>query len=164
MKKHIQSFLSEKDNHFVQFIKYGICGGIATGVDMVGFFLLAWFLFPALTQDDLLVRLLNLSPEPITEALRSRNFVIDSVICFIFSNFTAYILNLLFVFKSGRHQRHVEIALFYAVSIVSLLVATFAGWVLIRVFGLSTTWSYVAKMVAALMINYAGRKIFIFHR
>jgi putative flippase GtrA len=164
MRKHIHSFLTNKDHPGLQFIKYGLCGGIATGVDIVLFFLFAWFLFPALTQDDLFVKLLNLSPEPITEALRSRNFVIDSILCFVFSNLTAYILNLLFVFKGGRHQRHVEMALFYAVSIVSLIVATLAGWVLIRVFGLSTTWSYVAKMVAALMINYAGRKIFIFHK
>jgi putative flippase GtrA len=164
MKKHITAFLAEKDNHFVQFIKYGICGGIATGVDIVCFFLLAWLAFPALTQADIFVQLFNLSPEPITEALRSRNFVIDSLICFVFSNFSAYILNVLFVFKSGKHKRHHELMLFYAVSVVSLILATSAGWVLISVFGLSTTWSYVAKMVAALMINYAGRKIFIFHK
>jgi putative flippase GtrA len=120
--------------------------------------------FPALTEKDLLVKILDLSPEPITEAVRSRNFVIDSVICFLFSNLTAYVLNLFFVFEGGRHRRHVEIGLFYAVSIVSLVLATFAGWLLISGFGLSTTWSYVAKMAAALLINYTGRKYFIFHR
>lgn len=163
MKKHITAFLSEKDNPFVQFLKYGICGGIATGVDMAAFFLLAWFAFPALAQDDILVKLFNLSPEPITEAVRGRNFVIDSGLCFLISNFTAYILNVLFVFKAGKHKRHHEMLLFYAVSTVSLVLATFAGWLLISVFGLGTTWSYVAKMVAALMINYAGRKFFVFH-
>lgn len=164
MKKHIRFFLTDKEHPVLQFIKYSICGGLATVVDMIVFFLVAWRLFPALTGDDLLVRLLDIQPEPITEALRSRNFVIANVICFFFSNFTAYLLNLLFVFKGGRHQRHVEIALFYAVSVVSLILATFAGWVLIRFFGLSTTWSYVAKMLAALLINYTGRKMFIFHR
>jgi putative flippase GtrA len=163
MKKHIHFFLTNKEHPVLQFIKYGMCGGLATVVDMVVFFLFAWFVFPALTHEDLLVQLLNLSPEPITEAVRSRNFVIDSLICFIFSNLTAYILNLLFVFKGGKHKRHVEVALFYAVSIVSLILATFVGWLLISVFGLSTTWSYVAKMIAALLINYAGRKFFIFH-
>lgn len=163
MKDLISSFLTEKDKPLVQFLKYGICGGIATGVDMLAFFLLAWFAFPALAQDDILVKLFNLSPEPITEAIRGRNFVIDSVLCFMVSNMTAYILNVLFVFKSGKHKRHHELMLFYAVSTVSLVLATFAGWLLISVFGLDTTWSYVAKMVAALMINYAGRKFFIFH-
>lgn len=163
MKKHITAFLAEKDNPLVQFLKYGICGGIATGVDMMAFFLLAWFAFPALAQDDVLVKLFNLSPEPITEAIRGRNFIIDSVLCFMVSNMTAYILNVLFVFKSGKHKRHHEMLLFYAVSTVSLILATFAGWLLISVFGLGTTWSYIAKMGAALMINYAGRKFFIFH-
>jgi len=163
MKKLITDFLAEKDNNLVQFLKYGICGGIATGVDMVAFFLLAWFAFPALAQDDILVKLLNLSPEPITEALRGRNFIIDSILCFMVSNMTAYILNILFVFKSGKHKRHHELLLFYAVSVISLILATAAGWVLISVFGLGTTWSYVAKMVAAVLINYAGRKFFIFN-
>ncbi len=163
MKKNIQFFLTDKDHPVLQFIKYGMCGGIATGVDIVAFFLLAWFAFPALTADDLLIKLLDLSPEPITEAVRSRNFVINNVLCFLISNFSAYILNVLFVFKSGKHKRHHELMLFYAVSTVSLVLATFAGWVLISVFGFSTTWSYIAKMVAALLINYAGRKFFIFH-
>ena len=79
----------EKDNRLVQFLKYGICGGIATGVDMLVFFILAWFAFPALAQDDILVKLFNLSPEPISEAIRGRNFVIDSILCFLVSNMTA---------------------------------------------------------------------------
>ena len=163
MKKHINAFLNEKDNPIVQFLKYGICGGIATGVDIVCFFLLAWFAFPALGQDDIFVKLLNLSPEPISEALRGRNFVIDSILCFLVSNMSAYILNVLFVFKSGKHKRHHELMLFYAVSVVSLILATLAGWILISLFGLSTSWSYIAKMVAAVLINYAGRKFLIFH-
>ena len=163
MKKHITAFLFEKDNHLVQFLKYGICGGIATVVDVVTFFLLAWFAFPALAQDDIFVRLFDLSPEPITEALRARNFIINSILCFLVSNLSAYILNILFVFKTGKHKRHHELLLFYAVSIVSLILATAAGWMLISVFGLGTTWSYVAKMVAAVLINYAGRKFFIFN-
>ena len=163
MKTDIQAFLANKDNPFAQFVKYVVCGGLATGVDIVAFFLLALFAFPALSQDDILVKLLSLSPEPISEAVRGRNFVIDSILCFFISNLTAYILNVLFVFKSGKHKRHKEMLLFYGVSTLSLIVATFAGWVLINWFGLGTTWSYIAKMVAAIMINYAGRKFFVFH-
>lgn len=162
MKKHLQQFLAEKDNRLVQFIKYGFCGGIATGVDMIAFFLLAWLVFPALSQDDLFVRLLHLSPEPMTEALRARNFVFNNILAFLFSNLTAYILNVLFVFKSGKHKRHHELILFYALSTFSLIVATFAGWILIRIVGLGTTYSYLAKIIAALLINYAGRKFLIF--
>jgi hypothetical protein len=53
--------------------------------------------------------------------------------------------------------------LFYAVSLVSFFVGTFIGAWLIKGFGLDTTYSYIAAMVSALLINYAGRKFFIFH-
>ena len=162
MKNKIHFFLTDKENPFIQFIKYGLCGGIATGIDMLVFFLLAWFVFPALATDDIFVKLFHLSPEPITEAVRARNFVVDSFLCFLVANMIAYVLNVLFVFKSGKHKRHHELMLFYAVSVTSLILATFSGWLLISVFGLGTTWSYVAKVIAALMINYAGRKFFIF--
>ena len=166
MKKYIQAFLSEKDNHLVQFIKYGMCGGAATVVDMTVFFLFAWLVFPALTESDPFTKLLgvlNLDVRTVSESLRLRNYWIDKVICFMFSNFTAYILNVLFVFKAGKHKRHHELMLFYAVSLVSFLFGTFIGAWLIQGFGLDTTYSYIAAMISALLINYAGRKFFIFH-
>jgi len=166
MKKHITAFLSEKDNPLVQFLKYGICGGLATGIDMVVFFLFAWLVFPALTESDPFTKLLeflHFDLRMVSESLRLRNYWIDKVICFLFSNFTAYILNVLFVFKAGKHKRHHEMMLFYAVSLVSFFVGTIAGDALIRFCGLDTTYSYIAAMISALLINYAGRKFFIFH-
>lgn len=166
MKKHISAFLSEKDNHLVQFLKYGMCGGMATVVDMTAFFLFAWLVFPALTESDPFTRLLglmNLDIRTVSETVRLRNYWIDKVICFMFSNFTAYILNVLFVFKAGKHKRHHELMLFYAVSLVAFFIGTAAGDVLIRFVGLDTTYSYITAMISALLINYAGRKFFIFH-
>jgi putative flippase GtrA len=166
MKKRIQAFLSEKDNRWVQFIKYGMCGGAATVVDMTVFFLFAWLIFPALTESDPFTRLLgsfNLDVRTVSESVRLRNYWIDKVICFLFSNFTAYILNVLYVFKAGKHKRHHELMLFYAVSLVSFFIGTYVGAWLIQSFGLDTTYSYVAAMISALLINYAGRKFFIFN-
>lgn len=165
MKKQIQAFLEDKENPFAQFLKYVICGGLATGVDMAAFFLFAWLVFPALTESDpfaKLLELLNFDIRAVSESVRLRNYWIDKVACFMFSNFTAYILNVLFVFKAGKHKRHHEMMLFYAVSLVSFLIGTFAGDILIRFFGLDTTYSYIAAMISALLINYAGRKFFIF--
>ncbi len=165
MKKHIQAFLSEKENPFVQFIKYGICGGAATAVDMAVFFLFAWLAFPALTESDPFTKLLgflNFDIRAVSESVRLRNYWIDKVICFMFSNFTAYVLNVLFVFKAGKHKRHHELMLFYAVSLISFFIGTFVGAWLIKGFGLDTTYSYIAAMISALLINYAGRKFFIF--
>ena len=166
MKKHIQAFLSEKDNRLVQFIKYGMCGGAATVVDVTVFFLLAWLIFPALTASDPFAKLLgmlHLDIRAVSESLRLRNYWIDKGIGFIFSNFTAYVLNVLFVFKAGKHKRYHELMLFYAVSLISFLIGTTAGDLLIRFGGLDTTYSYVAAAISALLINYAGRKFFIFH-
>ena len=166
MKKHIDAFLNEKDNPIVQFLKYGICGGLATGVDMVVFFLFAWLVFPALTESDPFVKLLgffNFDVQLVSESLRLRNYWIDKVICFMFSNLAAYVLNVLFVFKAGRHKRHHEMMLFFALSLVSFFIGTFAGDALIRFCGLDTTYSYIAAMISALLINYAGRKFLIFH-
>lgn len=165
MKKQIQAFLSDKENPFVQFIKYGLCGGAATAVDITFFFVFAWLVFPALTESDPFTRLLslfNLDIRTVSESVRLRNYWMDKTVCFLFSNFTAYILNILFVFKAGKHKRHHELILFYAVSLVAFLIGTFAGDLLIRFCGLDTTYSYIAAMISALLINYAGRKFFIF--
>ena len=136
MKKHIQAFLSEKENPFVQFIKYGICGGAATAVDMTIFFLFAWLVFPALTDSDPFTKLLGILHFDIrtvaTESARLRNYWIDKTFSFIFSNFTAYILNVLFVFKAGKHKRHHELMLFYAVSLISFVAGTAAGGLLLQ--------------------------------
>jgi putative flippase GtrA len=166
MKKHIQAFLSEKDNRLVQFIKYGMCGATASVVDITIFFLFAWLAFPALTASDPFTKLLGVlhfDVRTVSESIRLRNYWIDKGICFMFSNFTAYILNVLFVFKAGKHKRHHELMLFYAVSLVSFFIGTSAGDLLIRFGGLDTTYSYIAAMISALLINYAGRKFFIFH-
>ena len=166
MKKLISDFLNNKDNHVIQFIKYVLCGGAATAVDIFVFFLFAWLVFPALTASDpftALIRFFGFDIQTVSESLRLRNYWIDKVACFLFSNLTAYILNVLFVFKSGKHKRHHELMLFYLVSLVSFLIGTFAGDILIRFFGLDTTYSYIAAMIAALLVNYTGRKFFIFH-
>ncbi len=166
MKKQIVAFLSEKDNPIVQFLKYGVCGGIATGVDMAVFFLFAWLVFPALTETDPFVKLLRFfcfDVQFVSESMRLRNYWFDKVICFLFSNLAAYVLNVRFVFKAGKHKRHHEMMLFFALSLVSFFVGTFSGDALIRFCGLDTTYSYIAAMISALLINYAGRKFLIFH-
>jgi putative flippase GtrA len=166
MKDLWRSFLREKENPAVQFIKYGLCGGAATAVDMAVFFLLAWLVFPALTESDPFARLLGFfrfEIHAVDEANRLRNFWIDKTLCFLVSNFTAYVLNVCFVFKAGRHRRHHELILFYAVSLAAFFLGTASGDLLIRFAGLDTTWSYLTAVVAALLINYTGRKFFIFN-
>jgi putative flippase GtrA len=82
---------------------------------------------------------------------------------FMVSNLTAYVLNILFVFKSGKHSRRKELGLFYLVSAISVGIGVAIGAVLIKGFGLSTTYSYIAKAVSTTLINYVARKFIIFH-
>lgn len=162
MKNILRQFLQREASPLIQFIKYAMAGGLATVVDVVVFFLLAWLVIPALTPDDFFARFFSLDIAPIDDAVRSWHYVVDRIITFIFSNLTAYIANILWVFKPGRHNRWLELALFYAVSGASFLIGTALGWVLIHVFGLTTSVTYVVNMIVSLMINYAGRKFLIF--
>ncbi len=153
----------EKSHVGIQFVKYSLCGGFSLGVDMVVFFLVAWLLFPALTQDDVLVRLLHIKAVVVPEHVRAINFCMANIIAFMVSNLTAYILNVLFVFKAGKHGRWKEIGLFYLVSAISVGLGVGIGVLLIRGFGLSTTFSYVAKAISTTLINFVARKFIIFH-
>ncbi|MDF7800604.1 GtrA family protein [Pontiellaceae bacterium B1224] len=159
----LKKILLEKDHPGIQFLKYSMCGGMALATDMITFFLIAWLVFPALTEGDFLVRIFHLQVEPVPEGIRTLNFILGNAIAFVVSNMTAYILNILFVFKSGKHNRWKELGLFYLVSGISVGLGVLIGAVLIEWFGLSTTSSYVAKAISTTLINYAARKFFIFN-
>ena len=149
--------------NIVQFIKYALFGGLATITHIVVFHLAAWCLFPALQAHDHAVRLFNLRIRPLEEQKRARNAMIDNALAFILSNLVAYVTNVLWVFKPGRHSVVVEIVLFYAVSGFSILLGTLLMGFLIKRFGMLTTYAFVANIVTAVMINYAMRKFVIFH-
>ncbi len=82
---------------------------------------------------------------------------------FMVSNLVAYVLNVRFVFKAGKHSRRKEIALFYLVSGISVGIGIAIGASLISWFGLSYGFSFVAKAVSTTLINFVARKFIIFH-
>jgi putative flippase GtrA len=145
-----------------QFIRYAICGGIATAVDFIAFFLLVWFVFPALQPDDIMVRFLGISVVEVDEALRARHFLYACAGAFVVSNLCAYLLNLFFVFEGGRHKRWLEALLFYGVSLGSTGAGVALGWGLIHFVGLGTTWSALSKIACSVLVNFAGRKWIVF--
>lgn len=162
MEEFLQQFLQREATPLIQFIKYAISGGVATGVDILIFYLVAWKLIPALREDDPIVTRLRLKVKAVTEEQRSRRFIYVTLIAFFFSNMTAYLLNIFWVFEAGRHVWYVELLLFYAVSGASIFIGTAIGWVMIKWFHLSTTASYASKMIASLLINFVCRKFFVF--
>ena len=163
--KHILKQFAQREAHLqIQFIKYAIAGGIATMVDMVTFSLCAWLLLPALSESEMIVRLFHVQVPQISDQLRSWHFAGDMVIAFLFSNTTAYLIDVAWVFHPGRHSRWKEFTLFFVVSLASMMVGTGLGWALIRWFSMGAATAYIAKALAALAINYAGRKFFVFQR
>lgn len=165
MNSILQQFLQRKSSSaLIQFIKYCIAGGVATVVHITTFYLLSWLIIPALTPDDLVARFAHISIGPISDAIRARNAMINNWLAFIVSNMVAYLLNILWVFESGRHNKLVEIGLFYMVSAISIAVGSSVMWVLIRYFGFSTTVAFSAEVVAAVAINFVVRKLLIFKR
>lgn len=145
-----------------QFIRYGICGGIATLVHVVIFHLVAWRLFPALEQEDLAVKLFGLSVVHIDVATRSVNSMISNAIAFMFSTTTAYILNIIWVFQAGRHRRIVEVALFFLVSGGSVFMGTGLMGLVIGIFHTRTTYAFVLNIFFSVIVNFSVRKLVIF--
>ena len=84
-------------------------------------------------------------------------------VAFIVSNLVAYLLNIYWVFVPGRYYWMIEIGLFYLVSGAAIVMGTALMGLLIRRFGMLTTYAFGANILAALMINYAMRKFFIFN-
>ena len=157
-----KTLLSPDAGPVVQFIKYGICGGLATVTHITIFHLIGWRLIPCLQPADPFVKYLHLQVPDVDVRRRARNSMVTNTIGFMVSNFVAYVLNVMFVFKAGRHTWLVELGLFYAVSAASLIVGTaLMGW-LIRRFGLLTTIAFGSNLVTALLINFAMRKFVIF--
>ena len=164
MKHILKQFTQREADPHIQFIKYAIAGGIATAVDLVVIFLCGWLLLPTLRQDEFLVNFFHIVVPAVTDQARSWHFYVNSGIAFLFSNTTAYLIDFNWVFHPGRHSRRKEITLFFCVSLTALTLGAGVGSGLIYLAGAGFGVSIIAKAVAALAINYAGRKFLVFSR
>ncbi|MBI3987497.1 MAG: GtrA family protein [Lentisphaerae bacterium] len=162
MNRILQQFFQREASPPIQFIKYAICGAVATGTFVGLFYALSWRLLPALTPDDPLVKLLGATLPPIEAAVRERHFIVNNLVAFLVANLVAYISNILWVFIPGRHHWALEIGLFYLVSGASWLIGTTLGWVLIHYLGARTTIALVCEVAASALINFVMRKFVIF--
>jgi putative flippase GtrA len=158
----LSALLSHDVHPVVQFIKYGIVGGLATAVHIAAFFLCGWYLLPCLTQNDIVVRLLGLTAPAVSETVRVWHAIYCNAIAFTLANTICYLLNRLFVFKPGRHHWALEFLYFFGGSGVSLAIGTAIQTFLISHHGMQTTYAFGANLVSALLINYAMRKYVIF--
>ena len=100
---------SNEASHFIQFCKYGTVGVVATAINTVLIFVAAWKLWPALTPHEpwWILALFGLDAADITvieESLRRVNYIKCSFFAFMISNAVCYVMNVLWVFKPGRHN------------------------------------------------------------
>ena len=162
MKQILRQFASRQTHPFIQFVKYGIAGGIVTVFSVLVFALLTWKVFPSLQEHEFVVRLLHLQVTPMAEAVCARNYAYCQIIVFMLANLVCYFINIAWVFEPGRHSRQKELTLFYAVSLLSFAAGTALGTGLIALFNAGAAVAYLANMLAAILINFAGRKYYIF--
>lgn len=158
----LQQFFQRKASLLIQFIKYSISGGVAVLVNTIVFYLLAWWVLPALNPGDPVVKITGMEVQPLNDAVRAQRAVIDNCVAFMFSNLAAYLLNIYWVFEPGRHHKVVEIGMFYIVSGLSFAIGTALMWMLIHYLSFSTTIAFGAELVVAALINFAMRKYVIF--
>ncbi len=159
----IHQILANDAGNIIQFVKYAISGCIATLTHITVFHLVAWKIFFALQADDWFVRLLHLPIQELDDDTRSRNSMKGNGVAFLISNLVAYLINVYWVFVPGRYHWIIEISLFYLVSAAAIVIGTALMGFLIRRFGMLTTYAFGSNLFAALMINYAMRKFFIFN-
>ncbi|VGO21036.1 GtrA family protein [Pontiella sulfatireligans] len=164
MASRIGAFLKGKDSPVAQLVKYVMCGGMSVAVDQAVFYLLAWLALPCLRSSDPAARFLEwagFAVQSVSEAELARNYWIIKGICFLASNAVVYTLNVLFVFKPGRHRKPVEILLFFGTSLFQFFFIWLGG-VLITVYNWEVTYSNVTMLMVSMMINYLIRKKLVF--
>ena len=165
MKPIVQQFFQREASPFIQFVKYGLAGGLAVATHMLIFYLFSWKIIPALESTDKIVVFFGLSVQgDMDHATRALRATLNNGIAFLFSNLVAYLVNKAWVFHSGRHHWMLEVTLFYLVSGISFGIGEFLMWVQIHYFYWSTSLSFVTVIVISALINYAMRKFFIFAR
>jgi putative flippase GtrA len=142
---------------FVQFVKYGACGVLATIVLVAIVMTLSATVLPAL--DHSLV-----DGEPISHALRQRNLILNNVIAFPFANLAAYLLNVWLVFTPGRHARWKEFGIFTLVSAISHFAGVLAGPFLIEPYEIPTLAAQLSLIITSALVNFLCRKFIVFEK
>jgi len=163
------AYVASHDAHpFIQFVKYGLAGVCALATDVLFFALADFFVFPigeglagSPTLPDSLAGIGQWLSD-MREDPRVLNYIRCSVIGFLFSNVVAYYTNLKWVFRGGRHKRHVEMALFFTVSLVAFVIGVALGSFLVGSFHLNAYVAKAGNVVAAILINYLCRKFLVF--
>jgi putative flippase GtrA len=139
----------------VQFFLYSVCGTLASVVFLGTVVILSKTVIPAYEH-------MKINGVEITDAQRAWNLLINNCIAFAITNVLAYVTNIILVFKPGRHHPVWEFLFFTLVSGISFGLSQVAGPLLVKKFGLPTNIAIFTNMVTSMLMNFAGRKFFVF--
>lgn len=159
--------LSHDAGPFWQFVKYGAAGMAATCVQMAVFYALAATCLKCLTPDDPAVVKLGFPSVAFSGAepwYASRWFLAAAATAagFVVANMFCWLLNRAVVFRPGKFAWYAELALFFCASSFATLVALAVQSVLIRHFGVTTSFAVVVEVAVSFLVNFCARKFFIF--
>ena len=162
----------------IQFGLYGLCGGLATATSIGIVVSFSTTFIPAYEGMKVAAQPLLrggsfslLWPAPdantssameITNQIRSLNLLVNNCIAFLIANVVAYVSNIMIVFKTGRHHPVLEFLYFTMVSGVAFGLSQVAGPWLVNRFGLPTNAAILTNLVTSMLLNFAGRKLFVF--
>jgi putative flippase GtrA len=165
----------------IQFAVYGMCGGLATVFFLGIVIALSKTLFPAyegmsVTNEPVLVfgkpRLwpADATPEHSQiiagdkpgDVIRGANLLVNNTIGFLIANVVAYVTNILFVFKGGRHHPVLEFVYFTLISGIAFVLSQVAGPKLVTWFGIPTNVAILTNVLTSMLLNFVCRKFFVF--
>ena len=147
-KNLFNNIIHNKTHTPLQFLKYALAGAIASGTYLACFSLLNETVLPAGIEQ--------------MGSSRGWNFFFSSTIAFSASSIVAYAINQAWVFQPGRHSRVKEFTLFYLIASVAFLAGTPLGSVVVEYFSVNEYAVFILVIGFSAMVNFAGRKYWVF--
>lgn len=171
VKGWLKAILSHERHPLLQVIRYGIAGVAAMGANLLFFWIGIHWLFPVQAEIppgfEIVVDEIAGAKGWWSQLLHDPDvaaYVKANTLAFVTSNVVAYLLNFKWVFEGGRHTLHLEIFLFFAVSLFSFAVGTGMASVMVGTFGINEYLAKSSDVVAAILINYLCRKFLVFQK
>jgi len=121
----------------LQFVLYLFVGGISSVLDVGGFIALQY---------------------------AGVGYLVASAVSFIAATILNYFLSYILAFNRGKHSPRSENIRFWLVSLVGLAINTLAMRLFVRVLGTPPIVGKVVAVPVALVWNFVGRRLFVFHK
>lgn len=138
-----------------QFLRYALCGVLATLVHSASVWLLSQTLFPAGEG-------MQWQGTLIGKELRAKHLLLNNALAWPLATWVAYRLNTALVFAPGRHGPWAERLLFTAVAALGFFPGGFVAHWLVQRWQLPSTVAQAGFIATSVAVNFLCRKFLIF--